>query len=415
MKRIFYIIGWLCISITINAQQEVDVVTGASYLYEVYYSFENGTVRTVPRGEWDIAFTTEPAGTSIMANNGFNIKVYTYPAGDTSHWNNIILDSIANAKPLYNSLQTWQKGAFNRNAAAGDTTDAGWGKLDVENQIIEGDSIYIIEFPDAPYKKLWIEQKNLNENSWTFRYASIDGTNEKQVQFDADEYQNMNFIHYSMRSEELIEHEPDKSTWQLFFNVYFDYNIPYILNGVWSNQDVLVQQVNSVDQETFTDYDETAFSDMTTAIGGDWKTFNNSTMSYEIADDIVYFVQYPSDTTQTDAIWKMYFTGFGGMQNGIYTFMQENLTPDGIADNATREIVVYPNPADDHIIIEHPIKPGTQLFIYDMSGKPVLAESIQSEGIVSYKKFQISHLTAGIYHLVVRSFDSKASARFIKK
>ena len=64
------------------AQVQKEVVTGAGYANDVYYSLETGTVTTVDRDNWDIAFVTQVMSVSVLANNGFGCR-----AVHLSRWN----------------------------------------------------------------------------------------------------------------------------------------------------------------------------------------------------------------------------------------------------------------------------------------------------------------------------------------
>ena len=200
--------------------------------------------------------------------------------------------------------------------------DYGWGTYIPSTHNVLGDSIFIIKLSGGDYKKFTIVQKNAVQNTWHFKYADIDGNNEIDTTFDADNYKDETFIHYSITNNEIVEQEPAER-WQLLFTRYYDYTIPYMVSGVLSNGGVKVQQVNGVSQTDFLAYQTSMFNDTLSQIGADWKSFNMATFQYEVASDIVYFLQ---DTTSTDkSIWKLYFTGFGGSATGTYSFVKTKI------------------------------------------------------------------------------------------
>ena len=53
---------------------------------DVYYSLENGIVKSETRANWDIAFTSSKMSASILSNGGSGVELYSYPNGDTNAW-----------------------------------------------------------------------------------------------------------------------------------------------------------------------------------------------------------------------------------------------------------------------------------------------------------------------------------------
>jgi len=64
------------------------LVMGPSYAAEDYYNMDIGSVGSVSRGFWDIAFKSNWNGytISIRANTTMGVELYTYPHADTSAW-----------------------------------------------------------------------------------------------------------------------------------------------------------------------------------------------------------------------------------------------------------------------------------------------------------------------------------------
>ncbi len=244
----------------------------------------------------------------------------------------------------------------------------------------------------------------------TFKYADIDGNNEIDTTFDADNYKDETFIHYSITNNEIVEQEPAER-WQLLFTRYWDYTIPYMVSGVLSNSGVKVQQVNGVSQTDFEAYQTSMFNDTLSQIGADWKSFNMTTFQYDVASDIVYFLQ---DTTTTDkSIWKLYFTGFD-YTTGTYSFVKTKMNATGINDFSERSLTVYPNPASREINVIHDFSGNTEITIYNIAGQPVL-KTQKSEGTGLNKNIlNISALPTGVYSLQVRSGNDVKTIKFLK-
>ncbi len=414
MKRTFTLLSLIIISTSLFSQTEVQVSTGAGYTNEVYYNFDEGSLKTADRTEWDIAFISSQMSVSILANTGSGLNLYTYPNGTIDDWATVDTTGIE-WNPLYNSIETWETGAFNANTDTSDQFDFGWGQYNMTNHFISGDSLYIIEINDTTYKKLAITEKDAMNNQFSFKYADLDGNNEVSETFDADDYATT-YIHYSIKNGEFVDHEPE-SRWQLLFTRYFDYNVPYYVTGILANSGVSIQEVTGVDQSTFEDYDTTLFNDTISQIGWDWKEFNMNTYQYDIADDIVFFVQDTLDGKDTHPIWKIYFTAFGGSTDGVYTFMQENLNEEqtGINVSSEADFSIYPNPANNQLNIIHSFNGEVEISIYSLEGKLILRNStIESNGL-NNQILDIEKLSPGIYSLSIRANNETVNRKFVKK
>lgn len=419
MKKVFTFLAMAFVVFSANAQRvdattgatEITVTTGAGYADEVYWGFETFN-HTVARSAWDIAFTTAQMDVNILANNGNGVMLYTYPNGDIDDWDTVDTTGMA-WSPMFNSIENWEMGAFLQNAVSGSDFDYGWGVYSMTTHNITGDSIFIIKVADSDYRKLAIIRKVATENQWDFKFANLDGTNEVTVNFDADDYSEKHFIHYSIIDEQLVEQEPAAADWQLLFTKYYDYTIPYYVSGVLAKSGVAVQEVreSGLNQETFTDYDEAEFSENISTIGSDWKSFNMGTMQYDIVDTVVYFVRELPDGD----IWKMYFTEFGGSSNGNYVFMQENLSATGINDINQSFSTVYPNPVASDLNIIYDIDGECTLSVYNMTGQLIYSENIRNNEHLNKHSLNVSGFQSGIYNLVIKGKTQTTSTKFIKQ
>ena len=74
--------------------------------------------------------------------------------------------------------------------------------------------------------------------------------------------------------------------------------------------------------------------------------------------------------------------------------------------NAEPSVRVYPNPADDHVVIELRNWKGViTLMLLDMNGKTLLAEEFRGEK--SAYLLETGHLSKGTYQLILSSRDGK--------
>ncbi len=388
------------------------VTTGASYANEVFYHFDNGSVKTVARNTWDIAFITDQMEISILANNGNGINVYTYPDGSIANWDETLdITNVSTWPKMYNSYATWFVGALVTNAIPGDQLDYGWGTYNTGNHTISGDSIFIVKLSDATYRKLAIVQKNAVENTWTFKYANLDGTNEQQVNFDADDYSSFNFIHYSILNQAIVEQEAPATDWQLLFTKYYDTSIPYNVAGVLTSPNVSVQEVrqSNLDQSTFTAYNDQAFTDVINTIGSDWKSYNMETSAYDLIDTVVYFVQ-----VENGDVWKMYFTGFGGMSTGTFTFNQENLTQTSVPSVNGLFTTVYPNPSTERVSCIFDMSGDVTLNVYQLNGALVYQSQMSAQEKLNQAVIEVSQWPAGMYQIVLSNGNETSTSKFVK-
>jgi hypothetical protein len=404
------------ISAGLLAQEQKEVITGPGYANDVYYSLETGTVDTVDRDNWDIGFVTQRMSVSILANNGSGVELYTYPNADINDWSTTLdISGIDTLPPMYNSLETFDMGAFNANTIPGDLFDYGWGRYNMTTHLIAGDSIFVIKTISGAWKKVVISYKNSMTNTWEFKYANLDGTEEQAVTLDASEYSDKYFIHYSIDSMKIQEREPAKEAWDMLFTKYFDYTIPYSVTGVLTNDGHVVAQearVSGMDQATYNTYDGSAFTSTISVIGSDWKKINAS-YQYELIDTVVYFVK--SYTEADSSYYKIYFTGFTGSSEGKYTFMQEKLIPVSTQEREVMQLLqVYPNPASDHIQVVFDHTGTSEIDIIDMTGR-IIQSSLYDAGGFTNLSLDVSSLNSGIYFIQVKAEGRSSVLRFIKK
>jgi hypothetical protein len=414
MKKNLLFAAIALITTGLLAQEQKEVITGASYANDVYYSLENGSVTTVQRDNWDIAFVTQIMSVSVLANNGAGVEVYTYSEGDISDW--ATLDTTGMEwTPMYNSLETFDMGALNYNTIPGDDFDYGWGQYNPVNHHITGDSIFVIKTVSGAYKKLAIIEKAASENRWEFKYANLDGSEQDSITLHANDYTDSYFVHYSIDSTKVVEREPAKDAWELLFTRYYDYTIPYYVTGVLTNDDhVFAQEVreSGMDQATQSTYDKSAFTTTISVIGSDWKQFNMGTFTYDLNDTVVYYLKSYSDTTY----YKIYFTGFTGSSEGKYTFMQEKLVSFVSTQDHELPLLlqVYPNPASDRISVLFDRMGESDINIIDITGRIVYSTRYDSGGFTNLS-LDISSLTSGLYFMQVQVGGESNVLRFIKQ
>ena len=402
------------ISMGLLAQEQKEVDTGAGYANDVYYSLENGTLTTVDRANWDIAFVTQQMSVSVLANIGSGVELYTYADGDIDDWATVDTAGM-DWTPMYNSIETFDEGAFNAHSLG--HPDYGWGIYNMTTHTITGDSIFIIRTLADSIMKVAIVQKSAMANTWEFKYAYLDGTGEQIVPINAATYIDNYFIHYSLDSTKFINREPAMDDWDLLFTKYWDYTIPYNVTGVLINDHhVLAQEVreSGMDQSTHNSYVDTAFTDTISIIGSDWKTFSSGPpMSYVPVDTVVYYLKTEGGDSN-DSYYKIYFTGFE-MSEGKYTFMQERLTFVSAEKHEIQNLLqVYPNPAADRINVVFDFVGRSDIDIIDMTGRLVHSTHYDASGFTNLS-LDISSLNPGVFFIRVSADGESNVLRFIKE
>ncbi|MCK5134646.1 MAG: T9SS type A sorting domain-containing protein [Bacteroidales bacterium] len=418
MKRTFTLLAACVFVMSAFAQSTVDVVTGAGYANEAYYSFTGGTVSTSDRTAWDLSFPTNRYGINILANSGAMVELYTYTGGDISAWETLDTTGMT-WTPLYNSIASWDEGAFMQNQVEGDDFDYGWGRYSMANHHIVGDSLYVILTASGSYKKLWIVDKDPNSgaNTWIFKFANLDGTDEHTDTLEADPYMDKNHISYSLESKQVVENESTSADWDLVFTKYYDYTIPYYVTGVLANSArVSLQEVSGVAQADYETFSESDFKDTISVIGSDWKTFDMGSMAYVLDDDRVFFAKVMNAEGTDSTYWKMYFTAFTGSSEGKYTFEQKLLDAP-TSTGATLEISMlelYPNPASDHITIVLDARGDVRVRMYNTAGQMVHQQAITAGGFDQHA-LSIGHLQTGMYTIIVEAENYVSHNKFLKQ
>ncbi|HEY9114518.1 MAG TPA: T9SS type A sorting domain-containing protein [Bacteroidales bacterium] len=420
MKNYYYsfiLMVAFALSSSVSAQSFDSLSMGPGYINDIYYSLENGEVGTAPRDNWTIAFYTPRFSAGIIINEGFGVKVFTYPNGDTSAWATVDTAGMTSWKQLYNSPTVWEDGAFNRNAL--NHPDYGWGVYNDITHNLTGDSLYVVEIPGVGFKKLWIVEKLSIDDIYNFKYANLDGSGYNEVSLNALPYTSKRFIYYSMVTNETIDREPDAETYDIQFTKYTDIVFdnegtptPYPVTGVANNVDIGSNNAHPVGPD-YNDWTEVPFDSLKNSIGYDWKSFDMGTFSWKIVDSNYYFVQnYAGD------VYKLQFLSWGGSQTGNFSLTRSIVSLASVEDAfiATQSFDVYPNPATNNFTIKANIEADfVTVTIYDQTGRKYFQENISSSNLNSGYSVGNIGLAKGLYIISLSGDKTNISQKILIK
>ena len=370
MNKTLLLLMMSFLTTSLIAQQLVSMGTG--YNEQVFYSLSDSSYVNIGNDEWDIAFSTiglQDAGVHINEAAGFSrgsttpeLQVY---ATDAAWDEAIIPDSLTDR--LYNDEKSWTYGgAFNQNRDLTDPFDFGWGSYDFNTNLVTGDQVYAIKLRNGNWIKFMID--GINITTYTFRYADLDGSNEKSISFDKEDYLG-SMAYFSFTTGSFLDKIPVK--WDIMFTRYSTKInaggtlTPYVVAGALTNHGIKATGAQNIDPETITisDYIDSLSSD-NDAIGYQWKEFNAGWVVY---DDQAYFLKDPDDN-----YWKIYFTYFGGSSDGSIIFNQKQMPVSQTNDNdLIRKMSIAPNPAHQ----------STQIvFDWNQSATPLSCQLLNTQG-----------------------------------
>jgi len=393
-----------------NLEYDADsIIMNPSYVMDVFYSFENGTVGSASNTEWDIAFYTNILSAGIITNGARGVELKTYLNADTSGWNNIDTTGLASWPMLYNDETIWEEGAFNRNSKG--LFDYGWGVYNISNHNVVGDSIFIIKYGDNTYKKLWIVKKVSMENIYHFKFANLDNSGEVIKELDCKNYSTKNFVYYDFEKDEIIDREPVANTWDLLFTKYMALQPTgtyYPVTGVLINVDVFANEFQEV-APNFSDWASMPFDTTISTIGWDWKVLSPS-YTYDIKDSLAYFVN-----ALNEEIYKLVFTKFEGYQTGKVVFNKSMVSGTFINKNTGLDdkLIVSPIPATEHLNISfiENMEDPVLILLFDITGKKVYENLVPVNFGNVQHQIPVQELNNGLYILILRSGQRSISKK----
>ncbi|NRB62471.1 MAG: T9SS type A sorting domain-containing protein [Saprospiraceae bacterium] len=326
----------------------IEITQGSGYAQEVYYNLATQEATPVEINSWEIAFSGGfSAGIWLNeGTGGIHGELSLYSMHGEHNFSDTLTSDMADTR-LYNGKEGYDHGAFATVSDPSNPFDFGWGTYSPVSHVVSGGPTYLLQQRDSSWLKFKIEK--LEAGVFIFSYAGLDGSNASTDTVDTRAYPDRQLIHYSITNQQVIESIP--TDWDLVFSRYYT-KIPtgpvefvdYLVTGVIQAPGVEVAQVTTMEPDTRPfDPSTDSLSTDVDVIGYDWKSFDLSTFSYSIVDDLVFFVK-----SKTDELYKLQFIDFEGSSSGISVFTQqsaglvsdtrENQWLEGIA------IQTYPNP-----------------------------------------------------------------------
>lgn len=374
MKKVFTgILCWLAV-FQLQSQTWVQdsVIIGNGYANKAFYSFQNGTVGSMPNNNWDLAVAVYGIQTaSIRINGAFGTRLWQYTAGDTTAWASLDTAGIGTSTGWIECLD--QDTAYEPSAFEYTMTghpNYGWGVYNSITHDVNGIALFVAKSYTGSFKKVWVKNQRSMTNTMTIRVANLDGSSDTTITFTKT-YANKNYVYLALDDLIVNDLEPANTSYDLIFDRYNAFIAPpgayYPVVGVRLNRNTQASEARDIhpDDASYTDF---AFSNNMTVIGHDWKI--QPPPVWTIVDSLSYFV-----VDNPGNVWQIQFTGFTGTSTGKYYFNKRQVAFASIADEAnnTLKVSVYPNPAYElvQILYSNETSANGSLQVFDMYGKLV--------------------------------------------
>lgn len=396
MKKFNLLLGILIGVGSVSAQETtVSLSLEPGYSKNVYFDFETGQSESFDVASWDIAFMRTSAFLfAERINDGLGIEVYE-ASDNPDDYATINPANIDNWIQLYNSDTLWEGGAFDYGSAS-----YGWGEYNSVTHHVTGTIVYVLKYADGNFKKFMIDDFY---NGYTFKYANWNTTNStwenpQTVVLPNSENQGKLFNFYSLTQNQSVVASPDLENWDLVFQTYTtDLEIMYPVIGALQNPNVTVAKSTNTNVNSI---DESEYKEEINTVGYDWKQFDGS--GYIVDSDTYYFLKY-----NNGKVFRFHFISFDGSSTGNFELAYEDVTGQMSVLNFDEKnsLSIYPNPVKGKILNllyeSNEIQPA-KVEIYDMTGKLVAQEQLQSNGYFNHK-INLNHLSKGIYILKFNS------------
>lgn len=403
MKKV-YVALCLLISGVASAQMVEDSISmSAGYQNQVWYDFETGTQTEVAKGDYELSFGVESGfSSSIRFNHSAGALLWTYPNGTVADWSTVDTNGLSTWEKNYDSPTNWYQGAFDK-ADPTNQFDLGWGQYDMTTHQVMGDSIYIVKLPNGAYKKLIIE--SLISGVYTIKYANLDGSSELTNTLAKSAFSNKFFGYFSLTNNEVLDLEPAKDQWDVWFGQYMDLAPTlYNVTGALTNPNHLTnEQIGISDPSTYTDFSQGTYEAERNVIGYDWKTFTG--MAFAVTSDVVYFIE-----KENGDIWKWVPTRFDGSATGKAVFAKQKMSSASLSEMANVQLEIFPNPVITNLVVNASER-IQEIKVYSITGAQAQVEvAIENHNA----QLAMGNLPAGTYWLEIVTENGNFAKKVIK-
>jgi hypothetical protein len=418
------------------------VAMGAGYGKAVYYNIRTGVEASSPIDQWHFSHTTVSRDNCIRVNHMGGVEVYAYPKGDNSKFSQFDTSGWAAWKKFYNDITVHEKGALNQATNPGNMWDFSWGVYDPTTKDVTGDSLYllVITHPGIGTGKSFVKFMPIKQNpngDFIFRTAMMDGTYDKTDTLLQSSAIGKSYKYYTLGVGDVYP-EPSRDDWDLLFTRYYALTTPpgggtpvmYPTMGVESKRGTRVAKVTDYNWDMIASSPNQTIAGVKipgtpselskdlTKIGGDWKSFDNTSGKWTIQKEWNYVVESSRTlgAIKDTAYYELSFTGFTGSSRGESQFRKLSLTPGASANlkNLNIEAKLFPNPVQNDLLLWIPqLNQEAQIQIMASNGQIMLDQTAQFQ-TGSTLKLNIQDLPAGQYFLNVVAGSDKASLPFVK-
>lgn len=410
----------------LNAQsiKNDSAIMGPGYTNQVFYDMATGQKGTSTVSSWDIAHTSDVRDNCIRVNHMNGIQVFYYAKDDGDGWASFDTSGFTTWNRYYNDIHDHQKGALNHQSNP--PFGIGWGNYNSSSHETVGDSLYLLAwFNGTSYTKFMKFQpvKQTVSGNLIFRYANVDGSNEIQDTLFQSEASGQNYKYYSFATKAKPVREPDKGTWDITFNRYYE-PIPagpvvmmYPVMGVESNRGTKVARIfgpswTSVIADSsnlMNSYSSELKNDLT-AIGSGWKFFDNGQFKWFLADTQSFMIK---SVRGTDSVfWLLHFTGFGGSGSGKSVFAKMRLgVTNAVHHPEIGAVSIFPVPASQNIFVAiegSKVSEGS-IYLRDLNGRVLNTVKFTGRNDLSAVAMPLNGIAAGTYMISVESGAHRSS------
>lgn len=193
------------------------------YKNQVYLDLESNIIKTTDKNTWDLGFECSASGFHIILNSA------RYEFIKNTHHSNF--DSVYTAKFDYND-HSWKF-----DAAGGSVDSTAIGDWRMENYVY----ILCINPKNPNSSSSYMKLKFISSDSSGYHFIYSDLQNNSKQDIRIEKTAELNYVHFSLSSSQIVDGEPSYENWTLLFTQYTDYatrfgfTLPYPVAGVLQN------------------------------------------------------------------------------------------------------------------------------------------------------------------------------------